>query len=240
MTTQRSSLIRRSLKRCYEDTEMVSSQQGNKRRWLSEGDFVSVLLPSTQIANEDDVEILSEKINRNLSRRSEPCHFLAEVSGAFEELAINAVQHSTSTTKLRGRSSAVQERRNPYAHAMIEYSSSRGYGLFSVGIRDFGVGIQEAMSSGRPWEYDNMRATRLALENGHTGTGEERGMGLPHIGEVATSYDGCLIVAYGVECSKGALGFEGSRAILYAIDGIIPNNMQGTFVFAGLFYPIVL
>lgn len=112
MTTQRNSLIRRSLKRCYEDTKMVSSQQGDKRRGQSEDDVVSLLLPSTQIANEDDVEVLSD--------------------------------------------------------------------------------------------------------------------------------DGCLIVASGVEFSEGALGFEGSRAILRAIDGIIPNNMQGTFVFAGLFYPIVL
>jgi hypothetical protein len=219
---------------------MVSSQQGDKRRGQSEDDVVSLLLPSTQIANEDDVEVLSETINRSLSHRFEPRHFLAEVSGAFEELAINAVQHSTSTTKLRGRPSAVPERRKHYAHAMIEYSSRKGQGLFSVAVRDFGVGIREAMSIRQSWAYRHDRATRLALVNGRTGTGEERGMGLPHIGEVATSYDGCLILASGVEFSEGALGFEGSRAILRAIDGIIPNNMQGTFVFAGLFYPIVL
>jgi hypothetical protein len=57
-------------------------------------DDSKLLLPPTKIVDESDAEHLSGIIAQLLSDRPEPSDFQAEVSGIFEELMINAIQHS--------------------------------------------------------------------------------------------------------------------------------------------------
>ena len=234
-------LIRQSLIRCYftlrslgcpEEIEPLTGQ-ANVATFEDERD--STLLAPTELSNEADVELCAEHLYRRILELNEHNEFIDEICGVFEELAMNEVQHSTLRTNANVAEPLEPDSKNPLA--MIERRNALGRRLFSVAITDVGIGIAKAMNANLPWMYDDDRATDLALRTGRSGTGETRGIGLPHVREIACDHDGCLLIASSGDISKGALGFHGTQAILRAIDGVMPNKIQGTFVFATLFTP---
>ena len=107
-------------------------------------DQTRLLLPPTPISNDRDAEHLSEIVSQCLSEGPEPSDFQAEVSGIFEELMINAIQHSPLNRSLRGKPSRAEQRRNR-SYAMLEYSENCSKGLFSICVRDTGGGIRSTL-----------------------------------------------------------------------------------------------
>ena len=195
---------------------------------------VSTLLHPTEIINEESVELIAERVYQQVSLLDGSDDFVDELCGVFEELAMNAVQHSTLGTNSNVVEPPVQNGENPLA--MIECREADGRSLFSVAVTDFGVGIPKAMNANRSWTYDDGRATDLALRIGRTGTVETRGIGLPHVVEIVCAHQGCLLIASSGDMKKGALAFNGgAQAILRAVDGVMSNKIQGTFAYAALF-----
>ena len=162
-------------------------------------DNANLLLPPTPIASERDAEYLSATIAQCLSDRPEPLDFQAEVSGIFEELMINAIQHSPSD-RPRGRSRAQQQLNQSYA--MLEHSECCTHGLFSICVRDTGVGIRSTLRNSRSninGELSNDgEAIKIATEQGITATQDERGIGLSQFKEVTAAHGGCLIITSGM------------------------------------------
>ena len=194
-------------------------------------DHARLLLPPTRIDGERGAEHLSETIAQRLSDRPEPLDFQAEVSGIFEELMINAIQHSPSD-RPPGRSRA-QQRLNQ-SHAMLEHSECCTHGLFSICVRDTGVGIRSTLRNSpsningelpNDWE-----AIKIATEQGITATQDERGIGLSHVKEVIAAHGGCLIIISG----QGAV-ISGNGSL----EEIVKEwgRIHGTLSFAALFAP---
>lgn len=195
-----------------------------------------LLLPVTRVRG--DAESLAGGVSKILAGRSEPPEFQAEVSGVFEELVMNTVQHSRGVRENRGRSAAAQRRGASYA--MLEYSTDGLQKLFSVGVRDTGVGIRASLRentrnrvTGRG--YDDGEAIKYATESGTTGTQEERGIGLHHVKEIVADYNGCLFIASGRSCIVSSNNHQMSTRI----EDIAKDwsHISGTMSFAGLFVP---
>ena len=196
-------------------------------------DHTKLLLPPTQIANERDAEHLSETVSRCLSDGPQPLDFQAEVSGIFEELMINAIQHSPSKRPRRGKSSKAEQLRNR-SFAMLEYSECCSNGLFSICVRDTGRGIRSTLrnnhSNTNRELSDHGNAIKYATERGITATQEERGIGLSHVNEVTAAHGGCLLITSGL----GAV-IPGNRSLEEIAKGWSP--IHGTLSFAALFAP---
>ena len=200
-------------------------------------DHARLLLPPTEIASERDAEHLSETIAQCLSDRPEPLDFQAEVSGIFEELMINAIQHSSSDRR-RGKSRAQQRRDQSYA--MLEYSEFCTYGLFSICVRDTGVGILSTLRNSHSninGELSNDgKAIKIATERGITAKQDERGIGLSHVKEVTAAHGGCLIITSG----RGVV-ISGNGSLEETVKEWGPIKewglINGTLSFAALFAP---
>ena len=195
-------------------------------------DNANLLLPPTPIASERDAEYLSATIAQCLSDRPEPLDFQAEVSGIFEELMINAIQHSPSD-RPRGRSRAQQQLNQSYA--MLEHSECCTHGLFSICVRDTGVGIRSTLRNSRSninGELSNDgEAIKIATEQGITATQDERGIGLSHVKEVTAAHGGCLIITSGM----GGVVPSGYGSLEETVKKW--GRIQGTLSFAALFAP---
>ena len=195
-------------------------------------DHARLLLPPTRIDGERGAEHLSETIAQRLSGRPEPLDFQAEVSGIFEEFMINAIQHSPSD-RPRGRSRA-QQRLNK-SHAMLEHSECCTHGLFSICVRDTGVGIRSTLRNSRSninGELSNDgEAIKIATEQGITATQDERGIGLSHVKEVIAAHGGCLIITSGI----GGVVVSGYGSLEKTVKEW--GRIQGTLIFAALFAP---
>ena len=218
----RNYLVGASPQRPVEQLEFAALQTNHAR----------LLLPPTRIDGERGAEHLSETIAQRLSDRPEPLDFQAEVSGIFEELMINAIQHSPSD-RPRGRSRA-QQRLNQ-SHAMLEHSECCTHGLFSICVRDTGVGIRSTLRNSRSninGELSNdWEAIEIATEQGITATQDERGIGLSHVKEVIAAHGGCLIIISGI---GGVVVSEyGSLEKTVKEWG----RIRGTLSFAALFAP---
>jgi signal transduction histidine kinase len=194
-------------------------------------DDARLLLPPTRIDGERGAEHLSETIAQRLSDRPEPLDFQAEVSGIFEELMINAIQHSPSD-RPRGRSRA-QQRLNQ-SHAMLEHSECCTHGLFSICVRDTGGGIRSSLRNSHSKtnkELSNAaNAIKYATERGTTGTQDERGIGLSHVKAVTAAHGGCLFITSG----PGAV-LSGNGLLKEIAKELSP--IHGTLSFAALFVP---
>ena len=195
-------------------------------------DHARLLLPPTRIAGERGAEHLSETIAQRLSDRPEPLDFQAEVSGIFEELMINAIQHSPSG-RPHGRSRAQQRLNQSYA--MLEHSECCTHGLFSICVRDTGVGIRSTLRNSRSninGELSNDgEAIKIATEQGITATQDERGIGLSHVKEVIAAHGGCLIIISGM----GGVVTSGYGSLEETVKEW--SSIRGTLSFAALFAP---
>ena len=221
---------------------LVGTSQRSRRELAAifdDANATKLLLPPCQIENEGDVEALSEKVAILLVGRPELPEFHAEVSGVFEELVMNAVQHSPRQNRKNwGKSDAA--RRRGACYAMLEYSASGSQKLFSVAVRDTGVGIRASLRNNRR----NFRRFSIdggeieyATELGSTGTQEERGIGLNYVKIATTTYNGCLVIASDKGCIISA--HREIETIEYLKDIVQPwTGISGTFIFAGLFVPV--
>ena len=196
-------------------------------------DHTRLLLPPTQIANERDAEHFSETISQCLSDTPQPLDFQAEVSGIFEELVINAIQHSPSNRSHRRKASRAEQLRNR-SYAMLEYSECCSNSLFSICVRDTGGGIRSTLrnnhSNSNRELLDDGNAIKYATERGITATQGERGIGLYHVKEVIAANGGCLLITSG----RGVVVSEN-----WPLEEIAKEwrPTHGTLSFAGLFAP---
>ena len=242
MITRYNYLIRRALIRCYgtlqgEETPALrrSARASDVGFEITDHEIVNTPLWPTTITCEEDIELIVEQFYPHLFQLTDFFEFVDEVCGAFEELAMNAVQHSMSNRDCRPTEPQASNANSPLG--MIEHRSVDSSDLFSVAIADFGIGIPKAMNANISWNYNDERATNLALRVGRTGTREIRGIGLPHISHMANAHDGGLLIASSGDISPGSVGLYGTQGMLRAIDGVLSNRIQGTFAFATFFAP---
>ena len=242
MITRDDYLIRRALIRCYgtlqgEETTALrrSARASDVGLAITDHETVNTPLWPTTITYEEDIELIVEQLYPQLCQLTDSFEFVSEVCGAFEELAMNAVQHSISHPNCHPTEPQASNTNSTLG--MIEHRSVDSSDLFSVAIADFGIGIPKAMNANISWKYNDRRATNLAFRVGQTGTREIRGIGLPHIRDMATAHDGGLLIASNGDTSPGAFGFYGNQGLLHAIDGVLSNRIQGTFAFATFFVP---
>ncbi len=228
----RQNQLTRATIRCYHYLVGSRSQRSVKpMEFAAPGDDDSkLLLPPTKIVNESDAEHLSGTITQLLSDRPEPSDFQAEVSGIFEELMINAIQHSPSDRPHSGKSESEQRRNRSYA--MLEYSECCSNGLFSICVRDTGSGIRSSLRNSNTNKElsDAASAIKYATERGTTGTQDERGIGLSHVKAVTAAHGGCLFITSG----PGAL-LSGNGLLKEIAKELSP--IHGTLSFAALFVP---
>lgn len=225
----RQNQLTRAAIRCHHYLVGSSSQRSvNRMEFATLGnEDTRLLLPPTKIVNESDVERLSETTTQLLSDRPDPPDFQAEVCGIFEELMINAIQHSPSDRPHRGRSESEQRRNRSYA--MLEYSECCSNGLFSICVRDTGSGIRSSLRNSNK-ELSDAAAIKYATERSITGTQEDRGIGLYHVKTVTTAHGGCLCITSGHGAAIGGNGLP--NEIVKELSPI-----QGTLSFAALFVP---
>ena len=242
MITRDNHLIRRALIRCYgtlqgEETSALrrSARASDVGLAITDHEIVNTPLWPTTITCEEDIELIVEQFYPHLFQLTDSSEFVDEVCGAFEELAMNAVQHSIAHPNCHPTEPQATNANNPLG--MIEHRSVGSSDLFSVAIADFGIGIPQAMNAHKSWNYTDARATTLALRAGRTGTREIRGIGLTHISHMANAHDGGLLIASSGDLTPGAFGFYGTQGMLQATDGILSNRIQGTFAFATFFAP---
>ena len=230
----RQNQLTRAAIRCHHYLVGSRSQRSVKPlEFVALGDDDSkLLLPPTKIVDESDAEHLSGIIAQLLSDRPEPSDFQAEVSGIFEELMINAIQHSPSDRLHRGKS--VSEQRRNRSYAMLEYSEFCSNGLFSICVRDTGGGIRSSLRNSHSKtnkELSNAaNAIKYATERGTTGTQDERGIGLSHVKAVTAAHGGCLFITSG----PGAV-LSGNGLLKEIAKELSP--IHGTLSFAALFAP---
>ena len=193
----RQNQLTRAAIRCHHYLVGSRSQRSVKpMQFAALGDDDSrLLLPPTKIVDESDAEHFSGIIAQLLSDRPEPSDFQAEVSGIFEELMINAIQHSPSNRPHSGNSESEQRRNRSYA--MLEYSECRSNGLFSICVRDTGSGIRSSLRNSNKELSNAANAIKYATERGTTGTQEDRGIGLSHVKAVTAAHGGCLFITSG-------------------------------------------
>ena len=201
--------------------------------YLAHGaEHTRLLLPPTEIVNESSAEHLSGIVAQLLLARPEPSGFQAEVSGIFEELMINAIQHSPSDRSNRSKSNLEQRRNRSYA--MLEYSECCSNGLFSICVRDTGSGIRSSLrnnySNTNKSISDDGNAIKYATERGITATQDERGIGLYHVKTVTYSHGGCLIITSGLGAVLSGNGQLQEIAKEW-------SSIHGTLSFAALFAP---
>ena len=233
----RQNQLTRAAIRCRGYLVGSSSQQLAERMEfvLHGAERIRLLLPPTEIVNENTAEHLSGRIAQLLSDGPEPLSFQAEVSGIFEELIINAIQHSPSDRPHRGKSkkSRSEQRRNR-SYAMLEYSECCSNRLFSICVRDTGSGIRSSLRNNHTNNYktssDDGNAIEYATERGITATQEERGIGLYHVKTVASNHGGGMLITSGL----GAVVLSSTP-----LEEVVQewNPIHGTLCFAALFAP---
>lgn len=173
-----------------------------------------LLLPRTPLRTEADAESVCARMVQILTHIPESHTIKSETCGIFEELLTNAIQHGSPNSD---PSSCI-------CHAVLEYSVSRGYRLFTIGVYDDGLGIQTLLRNSNA--VDEHVALLDAVGLGTTGTGQVRGVGLFHAKEVVHDFNGCIYIAAG----RSHVFTAGGRYVIYESS----YRMQGWLVIATL------
>lgn len=149
------------------------------------------LLPRTRFHTEQQADALWERVSLALIDDGVgPANVRTDVDGIFEELALNAAQHSRSP----GGGYAMLEAGGPYPA-----TESGGETIYVLGISDGGVGIPDSLRANPLYadiasDHDAiMRATEMDV----SGTAEQRGAGLYHVMERVQAYRGELVIIAG-------------------------------------------
>ena len=180
------------------------------------------VVPITRFWTEADANALWETVALNLINSNVgPANVWPEVDGVFEELALNAAQHSGSQQG---------------SYGTVEIDVSDDGIVYIIGIADAGIGIPASLRGNL--EYASIandedaiaRATALDV----TGTMEARGAGLHHVIEKVRAFGGELTIISG----EGYLMVRGGQEPLLGrmVDsGRLPY--QGTTVLVALPIP---
>lgn len=153
--------------------------------------YSSELLPLTGFRTEGEANATWEQLAIELDERGiGPGNVRTDVDSIFEELALNAVQHSQSSKSCYG----------VVWVADIPQISSRqhtgGEILYIVGISDSGIGIPNSLRKNPLYDglADDKDAILRATEMDVTGTDSQRGAGLHHVMERTRAYRGELLI----------------------------------------------
>lgn len=186
------------------------------------------LLPRTNFNTENQANALWERVALSLINDGiGPVNVRTDVDGVFEELALNAAQHSRSP----GGCYATVEMDQP--QDVIE---SGGENIYVIGISDGGIGIPESLRA-NPLYADissDKDAILRATEMDVSGTAEQRGAGLYHVMERVRAYQGELLIIAGYGLLTVHNGGEPSVSDLRDLDGIYRH---GTTVMVALPFP---
>ena len=180
------------------------------------------VVPVTRFGTETDANTLWETAALSLINSNvEPANVWPEVDGVFEELALNAAQHSGSQQG---------------SYGTVEIDVSDDGIVYIIGIADAGIGIPASLRGNL--EYASIAndedAISRATELDVTGTMEPRGAGLHHVIEKVRAYGGELTIISG----EGYLMVRGGQEpILGRMVDLGRLPYQGTTVLVALPIP---
>lgn len=191
--------------------------------WKSHG-YVpdTTILPANVFRTVGEANSLWETVAETLIQRGiGPSNVLPIVDSIFEELALNAAQHSLSEAG---------------SCATVECFTSGSEILYVIGVVDLGVGILSSLRNNPLYQHinDEYDAISRALELDVSGTLEQRGAGLHHVFERVQRSSGDLVIISGdgfLMVRKGQGPFRG--------DFVAQNwsRHPGTLVLAAIAVP---
>lgn len=142
-------------------------------------------LPASTFRTEGEANALWETVAMSLTRNSAgPANIWPVIDGIFEELALNAAQHSSS---------------QPGSCAIVECFTSEIEALYAIGVVDLGIGIRSSLHNNSAYRHinDEYDAISRALDMDVTGTEEQRGAGLHFVTQRVQEYRGDLAIMSG-------------------------------------------
>ena len=145
----------------------------------------SIILPITTFRTEDQANDVWETMSERLADCAiGPPNVWQEIDAIFEELALNAAQHSFSPSG---------------CSATVESFDNQGDLVFVVGVADAGIGIPSSLRKNPEYELisDDQDAILRATESEVTGTMEPRGIGLYHVTERVKAFRGEMTIISG-------------------------------------------
>jgi anti-sigma regulatory factor (Ser/Thr protein kinase) len=182
----------------------------------------TTITPITQFRTEDEANTLWETAAINLIESGVgPANVWSEIDGIFEELALNAAQHSQSEID---------------SYGTLEVDVSDDGIVYIIGIADGGIGILKSLRANPEYAYiaKDEVAISKATELDVTGTSEPRGAGLHHVIETVRAYRGDLTILSG----EGYLMVKGGvDPILGRMVDLDMPSYQGTTVLVAIPIP---
>lgn len=172
-------------------------------QWSLPTQLPKVVLPLTRFDRESDAEQVVQRADESLMRlKLGVANIRPFVGQAFSELAMNAVQHSSSPVA---------------AYGFIQFHEYANGPQFECGIADGGIGIPESLRRNRALTvpHADAQAVDLALNERITGTPlANRGIGLHWLKENMVS-PGRLMIMHSM------LGMAYVNG-----DGVVPRNVR--------------
>ncbi len=145
----------------------------------------TTILPASIFRTEGEANSLWERVAENLiQHKIGPSNVWPIIDSIFEELALNAAQHSASQAG---------------CCATVEHFVSGDEILYVVGVVDLGIGILSSLQHNPTYQHinDEYDAISRALELDVTGTLELRGAGLHYVTERVQNSSGELVIISG-------------------------------------------
>ena len=145
----------------------------------------TTILTASVFKTEEEANSLWEIVAENLIQCSVgPSNVWPIVDSIFEELALNAVQHSSSQAG---------------SCATVECFTSNDEILYVIGVVDLGIGILSSLHNNPEHQHinDEYDAISRAIELDVTGTLQNRGAGLHHITDRVQKSSGELVIISG-------------------------------------------
>ena len=152
---------------------------------VGQDDLDVTILPITKFRTEQEANAIWEKASQALvDFNTGPSNTWHEIDGIFEELVLNAAQHSYSPAG---------------SSATLECFTFEDETVFLVGVADAGIGIPKSLRKNPEHKpvLDDEAAILRATEIDVTGTLESRGVGLYHVMERVRAYRGELMIISG-------------------------------------------
>ena len=180
------------------------------------------LLPVTEFGTEDEANSLWEQVALNLINDGVgPGNARTDVDGIFEELALNAAQHSRSALSCR---------------ATLECFVSDDEIVYVAGVNDAGVGIPTSLRNNPEYQgiLDDSEAIARATEQDVSGTTQQRGAGLYHVTERVQAYRGELAIVAG---GGFLMVRDGGEPTLGSLDALGLPPYDGTIALVSLPIP---
>ena len=160
------------------------------RRVLNVDDLLQgrVLLPVTGFRTEDQADVVWERLAIELDVRGVgPGNLRTDVDAIFEELALNAAQHSDT---------------KEFCYGVVEVSQSDQTDdevSYVIGVSDDGIGVPNSLRKNPSYAglTSDKDAILRATEMDVSGTEQQRGAGLYHVMERVKAYRGELAIISG-------------------------------------------